>query len=86
MESVITFIVMWCVGVVLNPMNMLVYKWEHLRISVKLIYIGFFMASNMLWVHSILHYIFGHSSIKDTMTTISIGITLALFAVFLMRH
>ena len=51
------FIVMVIVGITVNPMNILIYKLDHLYFSKTLLYGGLFMASNMIWAHEIVHYI-----------------------------
>ena len=48
---------MFTIGVFLNPMNMLIYRFDHFYISLTLIYSGLFMASIMIWAHQILHYL-----------------------------
>jgi hypothetical protein len=77
---------MWFVGIVLNPMNVLAFQWDHLYISKTLAYIGFIMASNMMWVHAGLHYAFGHSSLAELITVGSIGVILSVTAIMFARH
>lgn len=62
MRQLVTFIIMWLVGIVLNPMNFLAYSWEHLYVSKTLVYIGFLMAANMVWIHEIIHFMYGGCS------------------------
>lgn len=57
----IQFIVMIIIGMLFNPMNMLAYRLDDLYISLTLFYGGILMASNMVWVHEIIHYLsMGH--------------------------
>jgi NhaP-type Na+/H+ and K+/H+ antiporter len=56
-EQIILFIVMFFVGLLLNPMNILAYRLSDLYLSITLIYSALFMASNMLWSHQIVHYL-----------------------------
>ena len=46
---IISFIVNVFVGMAFNAMNMLAFKFDHLDISVTLLYVGLIMASNMVW-------------------------------------
>lgn len=63
-KQVIMFIVMTCVGILFNPMNILAYKMNDLYLSLTLIYGGLLMASNMIWAHEIVHYLYmGHFNI-----------------------
>lgn len=63
-KQVIMFIVMTCVGMLFNPMNILAYKMNDLYLSLTLIYGGLLMASNMIWAHEIVHYLYmGHFNI-----------------------
>ena len=51
------FIVMIIIGMLFNPMNILVYRLSDLYISQTLFYGGLLMASNMIWGHEIVHYL-----------------------------
>jgi len=55
--QIILFLVMFIVGIVFNPMNILSYRISDLYISLTLFYIGLLMASNMIWAHEIVHYL-----------------------------
>lgn len=85
-ESIVIFCIMWVVGVVLNPMNLMAYSWSHLRLSKTLIYIGFLMASNMMWVHSLIHYAYGYCGSGECWVSVITGITMSLVAVYLLRN
>ena len=54
----IMFIVMVIVGMLFNPMNILAYRISDLYISLTLFYGGILMASNMIWAHEIVHYLY----------------------------
>lgn len=74
----IMFIVMFFIGVLFNPMNMLAYRLSDIVPSLTLMYSGLLMASNMIWGHELVHYF--------TMGTLNwsvffIGIVLSVFVV-----
>ena len=56
-QQFLMFGLMFAIGVFMNPMNMLIYRFDHFYISLTLIYSGLFMASIMIWAHQILHYL-----------------------------
>ena len=82
-QQIITFIVMFIVGIFFNPMNILAYRINDLYISLTLLYGGLLMASNMIWAHEIIHYLYmGHFNFM----VFSIGILLSIIiSVFLLR-
>lgn len=81
-EQIILFIVMFFVGLLLNPMNILAYRLSDLYLSITLIYSALFMASNMLWSHQIVHYLsMGHFNSRIFI----LGICLSLLFVILLR-
>ena len=51
----VMFFVMLIIGIYINPMNVLAYRFNDFYLSLTLIYGGLFMASNMLWAHEIIH-------------------------------
>lgn len=69
-ESV-QFIIMVIIGVLFNPMNILAYKFNHLYFSLTLLYGGILMASNMIWAHTIIHYI-NHNHFNSNLFIIGI--------------
>ena len=78
-HQIILFIVMVIVGVLLNPMNVLAYRFSDLYLSQTLFYGGLLMASNMIWSHQIVHYLsMGHFHVA----IFCIGIILSLFVIF----
>ncbi len=78
-HQIILFIVMVIVGVLLNPMNVLAYRFSDLYLSQTLFYGGLLMASNMIWSHQIVHYLsMGHFHVP----IFCIGIILSLFVIF----
>ena len=82
--EVIQFIVMFLMGISLNPMNVMAYRLSDLYISRTLIYSGILMGSNMMWSHQIVHYIsIGHFSVKVFFAGIIMSI-LSIF--FLLRN
>ena len=77
------FIIMFCIGVLFNPMNILAFRISDLYISQTLIYGGLLMASNMIWAHELVHYLsMGHFNLKIFI----VGVILSLFiSIFLLR-
>lgn len=81
-QQLILFIVMFIVGITVNPMNMLAYSVSDIYLSLTLIYSGLLMASNMIWSHQIVHYLsMGHFNT----TIFAIGVLLSVVCVFLLR-
>ena len=82
-HQVIMFIVMVIVGMLFNPMNILAYRFDNLYISLTLFYGGLLMASNMMWAHEIVHYLYmGHFNTKIFI----IGIILSMIiSIYLLR-
>ena len=85
LRQIVTFVTMWVVGIVLNPMNFLAFEWSDLYLSKTLVYIGFLMASNMTWVHEIIHYGLGHCSGMECAITGLIGISLSAISIYMIR-
>lgn len=82
-HQLIQFIIMFFIGLTLNPMNILAYRFNDLYLSKTLIYGAAFMASNMIWAHELV-MIFSHNS-KPNYTIISIGILMTLITGLLLR-
>ena len=81
-SQLILFSIMFIVGVLFNPMNILAFRLTDIYLSLTLMYGGLLMASNMIWSHQIVHYLsMGHFDFKIFV----IGILLSLFCVFLLR-
>ena len=81
-QQLILFIVMFIVGILFNPMNILAYSISDIYLSLTLIYSGLLMASNMIWSHQIVHYLsMGHFNT----TIFAIGVLLSIGCVFLLR-
>jgi hypothetical protein len=81
-KHIIMFIIMVIVGMLFNPMNMLANKMDDLYISLTLFYGGLLMASNMMWSHEIVHYLYmGHFN----KSVFFIGIVLTLISIYLLR-
>ena len=75
------FIIMVIIGVLFNPMNILAYRIDDLYMSLTLFYGGLLMASNMIWAHEIVHYLYmGHFNI----IIFSIGVTLSIIVSILL--
>ena len=76
------FIIMIITGIILNPMNVLLYRFSDLYMSQTLFYGGLLMASNMIWVHEIVHYLdVGHFNLN----VFFIGIIMSMFVFILLR-
>jgi hypothetical protein len=81
-DQFVLFIVMFIVGILFNPMNILAYSFSDLYLSLTLIYGGLLMASNMIWSHQIVNYLsMGHFN----KTIFLCGICLSFFSAFLLR-
>ena len=78
-KHLIIFIVMTIVGILFNPMNILVYKINDLYLSLTLFYGGLLMASNMIWAHEIVHYLYmGHFNIVVFLFGIVLSFTISI--------
>ena len=80
-KNLIMFIIMVIVGILFNPMNVLAYDFSHLYLSLTLFYGGLLMASNMMWSHEIVHYLYmGHFNFNIFIIGIilSVGTTVLL--------
>ena len=75
---------MTIIGMLINPMNILAYRFSDLYISQTLFYGGLLMASNMIWAHEIVHYL----SMKHfNLTFFIIGIILSIcVSIILLRQ
>ena len=82
-HHLIQFIIMFFIGLTLNPMNILSYRLNDLYLSLTLVYGAAFMASNMIWSHELV-MIFSHH-IKPNYTVIIIGILMTLITGLLLR-
>lgn len=81
-HQLILFTIMFLVGISLNPMNILAYRFSDIYLSLTLIYSGLFMASNMIWSHQIVHYMsMGHFNTR----IFTVGIFLSIVSIFLLR-
>ena len=78
----IMFIIMVFVGISFNAMNMLVFRFNDLYLSLTLFYGGLIMASNMMWAHEIIHFIY-HGKMNKII--FSIGIILTILTTFIIR-
>ena len=78
----IMFIIMVFVGISFNAMNMLVFRFDDLYLSLTLFYGGLIMASNMIWSHEIIHFIY-HG--KMNKIKFAIGIILTIITTFIIR-
>ena len=75
---------MTIIGMLINPMNILAYRFSDLYISQTLFYGGLLMASNMIWAHEIIHYF---SIGNFNMPVFSFGIILSIgISIFLLRQ
>ena len=74
------FITMTMIGILINPMNILAYRFSDLYISQTLFYGGLLMASNMMWSHEIIHYILmGHFNILVFLFGIILSFSIGIF-------
>ena len=56
-HQIVMFIINVIIGIALNPMNLLAYRFNDLYFSLTLFYGGLAMASNMIWSHEIIKFI-----------------------------
>lgn len=77
------FIVMFLVGVFLNPMSLLAYRLDDSYLSLTLIYGGLIMASNMMWSHQIVHLL-NHGYMNKNL--FACGLILSLFFIVIIRQ
>ena len=74
------FIVMIIVGMLFNPMNILAFRFSDLYISLTLFYGGLLMASNMIWAHEIVNYLYtGHFNSGIFIFGIVLSASISLF-------
>lgn len=85
-EYIIQFAIMFLVGLTLNPMNILAYRFSDLYVSPTLIYGAFFMASNMLWVHELIPLLSHSNNHKPNIQVVTIGLVLSTVFIFLLRN
>ena len=78
----IMFVIMVFVGISFNAMNMLVFRFDDLYLSLTLFYGGLIMASNMIWAHEIIHFIY-HGKMNKII--FAIGIILTIITTFIIR-
>ena len=78
-KNIIMIIVMIIIGILFNPMNILAYRFNDLYLSLTLFYGGLLMASNMIWAHEIVHYLYmGHFNIVVFLFGIVLSFTISI--------
>jgi hypothetical protein len=83
MNQIIFFSVMFLIGVILNPMNILANKVTDIYLSLTLIYSALLMASNMIWSHQLINYL---NTKRINYIILFTGISMSLFFIFLLRN
>ena len=79
-HQIISFIVMVIIGMLFNPMNILAFRITDLYLSLTLFYGGLLMASNMVWAHEIVHYLYmGHLNLIVFFTGIFLSFFVSIF-------
>jgi len=82
-EQLTTFVIMFLVGIFLNPMGILAYRLDDFYLSLTLVYGGLIMASNMIWSHQIVHLLnHGHMNKKIFVG----GLLMSLFFIVVIRQ
>ena len=76
------FIVNLLLGLTLNPMNLLAYKFSDLFLSLTLFYGALIMSFNMIWSHEIISYMVSR---KFNVNIFLIGLMLFFIVLILMR-
>jgi len=77
------FIVNVIIGIALNPMNLLAYRFNDLYLSLTLFYGGLIMASNMIWSHEIIKYIVYK---KFNLHLFLLGLLLMVLFIYIIRN
>jgi len=75
---------MFMIGISLNPMNLLAFRFNDLYMSLTLFYGGLVMASNMIWGHEIVHY-FSMGKFNKQIFIFGIGFAI-LFTILLRKQ
>lgn len=76
----IMFLIMVIVGITLNPMNVLAYRFNDLYLSLTLFYGGLLMASNMIWAHELVHYLsMNHMNVNIFLFGIILSLAITFF-------
>jgi hypothetical protein len=83
-HHLIQFIIMFIIGLILNPMNILAYSIRDLYISPTLVYGALFMASNMIWAHELIAS-FSNKEYNLNKKVILVGFILSGIFIFLLR-
>ena len=81
---IILFVIMFMIGISLNPMNLLAFRFNDLYMSLTLFYGGLVMASNMIWGHEIVHY-FSMGKFNKQIFIFGIGFAI-LFTILLRKQ
>ena len=76
------FIVNLLLGLTLNPMNLLAYRFSDLFLSLTLFYGALIMSFNMIWSHEIISYMV---SMKFNVNIFLTGLMLFFIVLILMR-
>lgn len=87
-HQLIQFIVMFLIGLTLNPMNILAYSPRDLYLSPTLVYGALFMASNMIWAHELINWLTNINNkvvYNLNIKVILIGLILTGICIFLLR-
>ena len=83
-HQLIQFGIMVVIGMAFNPMNLLAYRFDDLYVSLTLFYGGLVMAANMIWGHTLIHYLSkGHFNITNFLVGL---VTSVLITIFLLRN
>ena len=85
-EYILQFAIMFVIGLILNPMNILANKISDLYLSPTLVYGAIFMASNMLWAHELISLLTHSNNYKPNFTVILFGLLLSTVSIFLLRN
>ena len=82
-HHIVMFIVNVIIGIALNPMNLLAYRFNDLYLSLTLFYGGLIMASNMIWSHEIIKYIVYK---KFNLHLFLLGLLLMVLFIYIIRN
>ena len=79
-KQTIMFVIMAIVGILFNPMNILAYRETDLFLSLTLFYGGLLMASNMMWSHEIVHFLYmGHFNVIIFFIGLALSVSISIY-------
>lgn len=84
-HHLIQFVIMFLIGLTLNPMNILAYRTSDLYLSRTLVYGALFMASNMIWAHEVIIVLSFYKHNIFDLKVIVVGLLMSVITGLLLR-